>query len=177
MAVKTFTSEILTSSDTNTYLANSGLVYVKSQTVGTGVSTVEVTGAFSATYDNYLVTYSGGTQSVDAGLQMQFGTSATLCFGSLIFGNYAAATVSAAIDNNAAAFSYVGGGVGATCFITVMCPFLATSTEINARVRYSTVYGNYVGHKGDSTSYTSFKFNSFGTLTGGTITVYGYRKA
>jgi hypothetical protein len=39
MAIKTFTTgEVLTASDTNTYLANSGLVYVKSQTIGSGVT-------------------------------------------------------------------------------------------------------------------------------------------
>ena len=54
MAVKTFTTEVLTSADTNTYLANSGLVYVKSHTITSGASVV-VTDAFSSTYDNYLI--------------------------------------------------------------------------------------------------------------------------
>ena len=59
MAIKTFTTgEVLTAADTNTYLANSGLVYVKSQTIGSAVSSVNVTSAFSSTYDNYVITLS-----------------------------------------------------------------------------------------------------------------------
>lgn len=69
MAIKTFTTgEVLTASDTNTYLANSGLVTVKPSSVaGTGVSLsgatvnfssanpVSINGCFNATYDNYRV--------------------------------------------------------------------------------------------------------------------------
>jgi hypothetical protein len=56
MAIKTFTTgEVLTASDTNTYLANAGLVYVKSQTIGTGVSSVIVSDCFTTDYDNYKI--------------------------------------------------------------------------------------------------------------------------
>jgi len=47
-----------------------GLTLVKSQTIGSAVSSVEVTGAFSATYDNYKVIVIGGVGSV-------FGANAT----------------------------------------------------------------------------------------------------
>jgi len=163
--------DVLNASDMN----GVGLWLVKSQTVGTGVSSVTVTGAFSADYDNYLITYNGGTQSVDAAMSMQLGSATTQYFGSVIFGNYAANTVLGVGDNNTASFSYSGGGLNGACHIIVQNPFLSTQTEITARVRYATVYGIYTGHKVDSTSYTSFKLNSFGTLTGGTISVYGYR--
>ena len=52
MAVKTFSSERLTSPDVNTYLTNSGLVYVTSQTF-TGVTSVSFNSCFTSTYDNY----------------------------------------------------------------------------------------------------------------------------
>ena len=49
MAIKTFTTgEVLTAADTNTYLANSGLVYVAGATF-TGAGTFDVTG-FSSSY-------------------------------------------------------------------------------------------------------------------------------
>jgi hypothetical protein len=52
MAVKTFTTgEVLTAADTNTYLANSGLVYVSSGSF-TNAATFDVTG-FSSSYDFY----------------------------------------------------------------------------------------------------------------------------
>lgn len=54
MAVKTFTTnEVLTSSDTNTYLANSGLVYVGGAAFS-AVTTFDITG-FSLTYTRYRV--------------------------------------------------------------------------------------------------------------------------
>ena len=55
MSVKTFTTETLTSADTNTYLANSGLVYITQATM-TG-ATVSIQGCFSATYDSYLLQF------------------------------------------------------------------------------------------------------------------------
>lgn len=57
MAVKTFaTGEILTATDTNTYLANSGLVYIGATTLN-AVSN-NITNVFSATYDSYRVVIS-----------------------------------------------------------------------------------------------------------------------
>jgi hypothetical protein len=153
-----------------------GLWLVKTQVITGTPTTVTVTGAFSADYDNYLITLNGGSMSVDGNISLSLGSAGTGYFGSLIFGNYAAATVTAANDNNSAQWSYSGGGTGATCFIQLLNPFLSTSTECIARVRYSTVYGTYVGHRGDTTSFTSFSLNGSGTFTGGTIRVYGYRK-
>ena len=67
MAVKTFTTgEVLTASDTNTYLNNGGLVYISGTTVGTGVSSVTVSSAFSSTYDNYRVIINNVDASADA---------------------------------------------------------------------------------------------------------------
>ena len=70
MAIKNFTTgEVLTAADTNTYLANSGLVYVTSQTVGSAVSTVTVPGAFSTTWNDYRIIYSGGTATASTDMQ------------------------------------------------------------------------------------------------------------
>jgi len=56
MSFPSFASgEVLTAADMNAV----GLWLVKTQTVGTGVPSVVVTDAFSANYDNYLVTISG----------------------------------------------------------------------------------------------------------------------
>jgi hypothetical protein len=164
--------DVLNASDMN----GVGLWLVKTQTVGSGVSSVAVTGAFSADYDNYIVTYSGGSAS-DTNISMRLGAATTGYFGSLVFGNYAAATVTGANDNNTAQFNFCGGGgTFGTCYIEVLQPFLTTNTEIRARVRYATVYGTYVGHRGDTVSYSGFTLApGTGTLTGGTIRVYGYR--
>jgi hypothetical protein len=42
--------EVLTAADLNAY---AGLILVKTQTIGTAVSSVTVTGAFSSTFQNY----------------------------------------------------------------------------------------------------------------------------
>jgi hypothetical protein len=154
-----------------------GLWLVKSQAVGTGVSSVTVTGAFSADYDNYLVTYTGGTLSVDGNMHLKLGSTTTGYFGSLVFGNYAANTVSGVGENNVGQFSFAGGGQpNGSCFIEILSPFLSASTEVSARVRYATVYGSYVGVIPATTSFTSFILNpASGTMTGGTIRVYGRR--
>jgi len=56
MAIKTFSSgEVLTASDTNTYLNNGGLVYITEASTNNTVPSVNFVGCFSATYDNYRI--------------------------------------------------------------------------------------------------------------------------
>ena len=49
-----------------------GLVFIKSVAIGTAVSSVAVTGAFSATYDTYKIVINGGVASgnIDGGCQL-----------------------------------------------------------------------------------------------------------
>jgi len=181
MAVKTFTSEILTSSDTNTYLANSGLVYVKSQTVGTAVSSVTVSDAFSATYDSYKILYTGGVGSTATALTLKMGATTAGYYSQLIYAQYSGSTVLANVpDNNAAVWSYVGAG--STSFarleIEINNPFTAHRTVIKGSYVDTGLSGNFAGYLNNTTSYTAFTLApTSGTLTGGTITVYGYRQA
>ena len=77
MAVKTFSvGEVLTASDTNTYLANAGLVYIKEVALTTG-STRDITSCFSATYISYRLVIMGlktnGTDPIS--VQMLSGTT------------------------------------------------------------------------------------------------------
>jgi hypothetical protein len=182
MAVKTFTTEVLTSADTNTYLANSGLVYVKSQTVGSAVSSVTVSSAFSATYDNYLIVMMGGTCSSDTAVNLRLGSSTTGYYGFLTYGVSSADTIFGAGRSNFNNFSWVGGGVsGQMCHVRVevLAPFLSSYTKLlNANYQNAANYGTMQGEHRVATSYDAFTLlPDVGTLTGGTITVYGYRKA
>jgi hypothetical protein len=186
MAIKTFTSgSVLTAADTNTYLANSGLVYVKSQTVGTGVSSVTVTSAFSADYDNYRIVWTGGTISSLALIFVYMGGAS----GSGYYGARTSTTVggtfSGAGDNNTSLWNYVSAGTTTTSpmMFDLLQPFSSARThvdsayfEVNAG---SSVFGRFTGFLDNNTSYTSFTIDPQGavTMTGGTITVYGYRKA
>ena len=183
MAIKTFTAgAVLTAADTNTYLANSGLVYVTSATVGTAVASVTVPSAFSSTYDNYRIVFGGGVASSASGqLNLKLGSSTTGYYGVLQYALYAAGGNLVAQDNNAAAFSYMANiNVNQVAgSIDLLQPYLAKHTLVkDASWIASNACGTYCGIHQVATSYTDFTFiPNAGTLTGGTITVYGYRKA
>jgi hypothetical protein len=172
----------LTASDTNTYLANSGLVYVTSATVGTTVSSVTVSSAFSTTYDNYAVIYTGGVSSVATGLNLALGSSTTQYYQTLIYGSYAGVGPSlATTNNNRVAWSWCGGGSADAQFlsVTLLQPFASKFTRIMGQT-YDGVdaAGAMQGIHKVASSFTAFTITTeSGTLTGGTITVYGYRKA
>jgi hypothetical protein len=56
MAIKTFTSgEVLTSSDTNTYLNNGGLVYIAQGELTSSTAALTFNDVFSSTFDNYRI--------------------------------------------------------------------------------------------------------------------------
>jgi len=184
MSVKTFTSEILTSSDTNTYLANSGLVYVTSATIGSAVSSVTVSSAFSATYDAYRVVVVGGTGSVTTGVAVGMaGGPATGYYYGLVYATYASTVVSANVNtNNGANWQFVGGitaGQASSFVFDIYNPFLSLYTTIhNGSYAGGATAGTGNGYLAAATSFTGFVIApQSGTLTGGTITVYGYRKA
>ena len=174
--------ETLTSASMNAV----GLWLVKTQTVGTGVSTVTVNNCFSADYENYKLIYSGGQNSAATDINLQLTTggtaSATGYYGVLVYGNLAGGGVAGATNNNAAVWSWAGGGAGAnngaaSMNVDLLNPFDAKRTRLhNAQVLYGTVYGTYTGLHDIGTSYDGVKLTAAaGTLTGGTIRVYGYR--
>jgi hypothetical protein len=158
-----------------------GLWLVKTQTVGTAVPNVVVTGAFSADFDNYRITYTGGTTSATTNIVMVMGATTTGYYAQTIYQQYASALAPLANvpDNNGAAWNYIGGG-GAATFARVALdlynPFLATRTVVSSQYATQTVAGATNGFLNNTTSYTGFTFGcGAGTLTGGTIRVYGYR--
>ena len=179
MAVKTFTSEVLTSADTNTYLANSGLVYVTSATIGSAVSSVTLNSCFNSTYDAYKIVIAGGASSVDANLALKLGASTTGYYsaGALIVFSTAASFF--VCDNNAASWTQASFSIasnGLSGAIDLVNPFLAKYTYFQSMVSGTAVAGQRTGVHQVATSYSSITITpSAGTLTGGTITVYGYR--
>ena len=179
MAIKTFTANsVLTAADTNTYLANSGLVYVTSQTVGTAVASVTVTGAFNSTYDNYKIIYTAG---VGSGLvAMRLGASVTTYSNSLIYGlTYGTPTASGVGSNNAGNWSFIGYVDANVCSfaIDLFGPNLAKYTTYAGTYVSTSNAGSSSGIHATATAYTDFTLVANTTFTGGTITVYGYRKA
>ena len=161
--------------------ADSGLTLVSATTIGTTVSSVTVSGAFSATYDNYRIVLSGGVGSTGANLDMTLGATVTGYAYNTIFMAYNASTVTGQNSNNASSFIRVGRGTTNTLDgeIELKNPFATKRTTAQWRISGAasndlwSVGGGYLD---DATSYADFTFTtSAGTVTGGTIFVYGYK--
>jgi hypothetical protein len=159
-----------------------GYSLIKSQTIGTSVTSVEVTGAFSTTYDHYEIIVSGGVASANTGIRIQFGATTTNYRYGLMYqtlGTNAVNGISAA----GSSIDYVGGaGTNQlSAHIKVSNPFLTrnTSTQAMYVAPYNNDGGICTGLLTDNNSYTSFKLSTIaaGSWTGGTIYVYGYGKA
>ena len=176
MTYPTFNSgDVLTAAEMNAV----GLWLVKTQTIGTAVSSVTVTGAFSTDYDNYLITVSGGVASAGPTvLNLKLGATVTGYYYSLLYTIYNT-TAAATSGVNIGAWDYAGTGqtTGLSADIRLTTPFLTKPTTYRASVENSTFFAGVTnGYLNNSTSYTSFIIApASGTMTGGTIRVYGLR--
>ena len=158
-----------------------GLWLVKEVTIGTGVSSVDVTAAFSSDYDNYRITYSTVDASSDqAGLFFRFGTAASPVTTNYKFGGKFMGYTGTNLDLNQNTPGYweVGGtetDINAGAF-DVYGPNLAARSTFSAAFARSDAAFTIQGIHDASTQHTGFHlYPSAGTLTGGFIRVYGYR--
>jgi hypothetical protein len=179
MTYPTFASgDVLLASDMNAV----GLWLIKTQTIGSAVSTVTVTGAFSSTYDNYRVVVN--VDSVAAG-----GPYSTIALGSTTTGyywggfqaNYSTAAVTGLSSNNQASWNRLGplNTTGGSFSFDLLNPNRAYRTVIQSNYTdFATAGGAGAGSGflNDTTAYTSFILGlTSSTMTGGNIRVYGYR--
>jgi len=159
------------------------LVLLKSQVVGTTVASVNITSAFSSTYDNYKIVYSGGLSSTASSISMTLGATATGYYSAIMYITYASGTFSSATDANAAQWSFVGRSSTNANMVAIelFSPNLALNTfYVGNRTEANTSgqTGTGSGYLANTTQYTDFTFTQGGgTMTGGTIYVYGYSKA
>ena len=161
---------------------NSALVLIKTETIGTTVTSVTVSNAFSATYDNYLIRIDGGVASASCGLQLKLGSATANYRRSSIYMTYNSNTVSGDSSNSASFFDLVGYATTSNlnARIDVFSPFLSKTSQIHSQgVRAGESAGQNAVTQGtlnDTTSHTSFIIQTSAgeTLTGGTIRVYGY---
>jgi hypothetical protein len=186
MAIKTFTTgEVLTAADTNTYLANAGLDYVTSVAgPSPAAATITIAGAFNSTYDNYRVVISGMTCSTaNNDVRVKFenvlstyswaGTYQTYTGPSTVNGTGQSAVSSGICF----AASETAGNFNAS--FDVLRPNSAGATLVlgtHANAGYRVTYS---GIMTTATAYTTMIFGQSGgaTFSGGTIAIYGYRKA
>jgi hypothetical protein len=156
-----------------------GLWLVKTQTIGAAVATVVVADAFSADYDNYLVTVAGGAASGTTILNLQLGATTSNYFSQYIYTDWNN-TVSADSGTVFSNFRYIGAGTtsGLQMRCEIFSPNLAKTTRIFSPTgAFGASFAGFSnGWLNNTTQYTGFTIGvSTGTITGGTIRVYGYR--
>jgi hypothetical protein len=163
--------------------AASGLTLVKTQTIGSAVSAVTVTGAFSSTYDNYLITVSNGSGTVAGGYcKLTLGSTAAGYYQCGYYMFYGSSTVTGSNINNGANWegSYFSAN-NHSANIILQSPFLSKATifENTFTSADSTTYtARQQGFLNNTTSYTAFTLTTAGgTITGGEIRVYGYQNS
>lgn len=173
----TNTTQLATTAFAN---AAGGLVYVTSATVGTTVSSVAVASCFSATYENYKITYSGGASSTASVIDFTLTGSTLGHYAVMLYNAYATGIGATVLSNNRANWTHAGGGAVSTpnMNVEIQMPFLAKPTFMVGNYNDGTNTGMITGYQSQTISFTGFSIApSAGTFTGGTITIYGYRKA
>jgi hypothetical protein len=184
MPDQTFTAgQILTAQQQTDLQTNIGLTFIKSQTIGTTVSSVTVTGAFSSSFDNYKITLNDTVlTNGGSGLNFVLGSStpgSNYYWGAPVI-NVVAGTIAGGRGNNTG-FVLMGTVTGSNAFnnsFDVLNPNKVKRTTIKDFIAYGEIgeigFGAAI-HNSD-TAFTSFTFyTGAGTMTGGTIRVYGYR--
>ena len=155
-----------------------GLRLVKKQTIGSGVATVNVTNAFSSTYESYKIIIAGGLGSgAGANLSLQLGASTANYAYGLFLITYATAATGAAAGAAASSFAFSGHSTPnyINFNVNLVNPFTTKFTTINSDFISEAQSGFQSGIHKVASSYTDFTIvPSAGTLTGGTIYVYGY---
>ena len=146
--------------------------------ITSGVSEIEIAGAFSANFRDYTIVVSNYYGSASTDLRMELGSATSGYFWASH-----ARSVAGTTDDDAS------GGPGSSTFwvgytsttefnstkIDVYVPQLAKRTQIAG---YGTGQGyahNFGGYQSGTTAYTAFTRKPLsGTLSGGQIRVYGY---
>jgi hypothetical protein len=165
-------------------VVSAGLVHISRTTIGTAVSSVTVSDAFSSTYDNYRLIVRGVVPSTNTGLVIQFGAVTTGYTWAAWLANYAGS--GSGSGSSSATYTRIGaidpnniGGMS----VDIYGPNLANKTVVTSLGLYGatgTTGGLYsvAGLETGSSQHTAFTLSpTAGTLTGGTIDVYGYVKS
>lgn len=158
-----------------------GLELVKTQTIGTSVSSVTVSDVFSATYDNYRIIFSGGTCSSSASATIQLSGSTGSTYQMLgYYGAYGTATLTGYSPGVATSWTDAlrVDSTRYSAVIELYGPYLAAATSGWTQTQAIGDVYNFALKNTSTVQSTGFTFSpNVGTLTGGTIRVYGYRNS
>jgi hypothetical protein len=167
--------DVLNASDMNAV----GLWLVKTQAVPAGGTAFTVTSAFSADYDNYRIVFNniGGNAGFSAFMTINGSAGATYRWAGRFWG-YGLAPGDGSSGGSTTGGFWLGiMGPGFSGVVDLEAPFLATATKQTAQTSgdtYTNVVGSYDTNPASSTAFTVTL--SSGTLTAGTVSIYGYKK-
>jgi hypothetical protein len=168
--------DVLTASDLN---ASSGLVFIKSQTIGTGVSSVTVSNVFSSTFYNYRVLLSSILTTAVTPIRMTVGTGATTYFFNRLT-TFVNDPTGLSNSTNGYNIGYIEVGVGGTSqqgFVSldIYAPAIARRTGFSGTFYGSGYNGFANAEHGLNAAHTYFTLTlGSGVFNGGEIYVYGY---
>ena len=172
MSVKTFTTEVLTSADTNTYLANSGLVYINQATIS-GTST-SLNNVFTSAFANYVINVNITSASTNADIRLRLrvgGVDSNGPYDQL--GDVAVTGTSVKLGDSSNSYGYGTiqlGGPQAADFTIGSILYHGLNTGVAATSFDSTFDADV------QTQFDGFTVFSTATITG-VMYVYGYRNA
>jgi hypothetical protein len=151
-------------------------------TVGSGVTSVVVANAFSTTYDNYKIVYSGGNSSGAGWYQFQFDASHTTAYyGYIETINYQGTTLNQGTgDLGRLLVGRTNNAAGSIALMFDVCsPMLAQRKAIFGVSNIGPGSAIHGGEYGPGSTFSGFALGSTSgaTMTGGTIRVYGYRNS
>jgi len=183
MAIKTFTTgEVLTAADTNTYLANSGLTFIKQSTIG--ASSVAVDNCFSSTYANYRIVVNvtagaGGAAQVQMGMRIGGATTGgTAYYYFFRADSYAGSSGNQPGNGVSNWFNLRTNGATFAGTIDIENPNLAVPTHFFSSGSDTDQAFTCGGYHNSTTQFDGFALtNSGGSTMTGTVRVYGYRQS
>jgi hypothetical protein len=159
------------------------LTFISATSIGSTVSSVTVSSAFSSTFANYVITLTGGTGSAgSAPIGMQLGSTTTGYYQGRLRLPFSSSSPAQNNVNNGSSWSdsvfrmdSTGAGNG---YLVLMGPNLAQRTVFYASTVADPSGGDgYVmtgGTETSTTQHTAFTLTpTSGTITGGVIRVYG----
>jgi hypothetical protein len=179
----TNTTQLATTAFANTA---GGLVLISTYTVGSGITTFDI-GTMNSTYDNYRLVWSGLTPSTNGqDMYMTLVTSGGSESASGYLNQVAYVTNANAFAASYASRAYLVCASSSTTahkfsgIIELFAPAVADYTYMTSTAylnRNDIVGFGFNGRQESATAYSTVRFRfSAGSVTGGTMSLYGYRK-
>lgn len=183
MAIKTFSDGVsLPASDINSYLTNSGLVFVKQSTIG--ASSVAVDNCFTGSYANYRIVVNvtagaGGAAQVQMGMRIGGVTTSGSAYYYFFRADSYAGTAGNQPGNGVSNwFNLRTNGATFAGTIDIENPNLAVPTHFSSSGSDTDQAFDCGGYHNSTTQFDGFALtNSGGSTMTGTVRVYGYRQS